>query len=264
MVHLHDLIDSINANNLWEPSLKSRIKNEFPDQIEWVLTEAQDAVCFDVGDVEGLRNLKPIPELFKTPYLVTWMQARLKDGILGILASQTEEKQWNIALFNKRSGVVWQMVNILKVYIDELGDIKRENILSCSRKNADLAFDYSFEAINVFGRFLVALNCKNVERQEHPAPKFLNSKRIEKKKQPLFSYWTLHLSNDQSVKNENRYGTHSSPRLHLRRGHVRQYAPGKYTWVDSCIVGNKEKGIVFKDYSLKHATEGLVHDATHD
>lgn len=264
MVHLHDLMDSIKANNLWEPSLTSKIKNEFPDQVEWVLSQAQDAVCFDIGDVDGLRNLKPIPELFKTPYLVTWAQARLQDGILGVLASQTAEEQWNIAVFNKRSGVVWQMVNILKVYIDERGDIKCEDILSCSKKNSDLAFEYSAAAINIFGRFLVALNCKNVERLEHPAPKFLNSKRIEKKKQPLFSYWTLHLLNDQSIVNKGNGGTHSSPRLHLRRGHIRQYAPGKYTWVDSCVVGNKEKGIVLKDYSLKHATEELIHDATHD
>ncbi len=48
-------------------------------------------------------------------------------------------------------------------------------------------------------------------------------------------------------------GTHASPRLHLRRGHPRQYAPGKYCWVQPCVVGNKAAGMVHKDYAIKHA-----------
>lgn len=43
-------------------------------------------------------------------------------------------------------------------------------------------------------------------------------------------------------------GTHASPRLHLRRGHARQYAEGKYCWVQPHVVGNKKLGMVHKDY----------------
>jgi hypothetical protein len=54
-------------------------------------------------------------------------------------------------------------------------------------------------------------------------------------------------------------GAHASPRLHLRRGHARQFAPGKWTWVRDCAVGNKVAGVISKDYALKriggsHAT----------
>jgi hypothetical protein len=43
-------------------------------------------------------------------------------------------------------------------------------------------------------------------------------------------------------------GTHASPRLHLRRGHIRHCYTGQYVWVRPTTVGNKRLGIIFKDY----------------
>jgi hypothetical protein len=47
-------------------------------------------------------------------------------------------------------------------------------------------------------------------------------------------------------------GTHASPRLHLRRGHIRRLDESRTVWVQSCVVG-AEPGAVLKDYRVTPA-----------
>jgi len=92
------------------------------------------------------------------------------------------------------------------------------------------------------------INCSNVEFIENPAPKMINQKRIKKGKYPLFSFKTLHLNTHSSIKNKSEEGgTHASPRVHMRRGHVRKIE-GREIWVQPCVVGDKLQGITHKDY----------------
>jgi hypothetical protein len=100
-------------------------------------------------------------------------------------------------------------------------------------------------------RFLSALNCININRIEHKPSEKLQKARAKRGKQPLFSYWTLEIDLPKSrAAGEDYGGTHASPRVHLRRGHPRKYAPGKYCWVQPHVVGNKAAGMVHKDYSV--------------
>ena len=46
-----------------------------------------------------------------------------------------------------------------------------------------------------------------------------------------------------------RTGTHESPRQHLRRGHIRRLESGNI-WVNACVVGNSEKGVIKKSYNV--------------
>lgn len=71
---------------------------------------------------------------------------------------------------------------------------------------------------------------------------------------PLFSYWTLHLTHTDGTPRP-MGGTHNSPRVHLRRGHPRQYAPGRWTRVQPCAVGSPSRGMVHKDYDTRLLTE---------
>jgi hypothetical protein len=102
--------------------------------------------------------------------------------------------------------------------------------------------------------FLSALHCCNVKQEEHHPDAKLNKARAKRGKAPLFSYWTLQLDGKTERGNDHG-GTHASPRVHLRRGHPRQYTPGKWTWVQPHAVGNKAAGMVHKDYA---AGPGLV------
>jgi Protein of unknown function (DUF2786) len=45
-------------------------------------------------------------------------------------------------------------------------------------------------------------------------------------------------------------GTHASPRLHWRRGHIRRLPSGECTQVRPCLVGHKSLGQIEKDYVL--------------
>lgn len=107
------------------------------------------------------------------------------------------------------------------------------------------------EIAELAGLFLSVLNCSNIEYIDNPAPENLNRKRIAAGKVPLFSYKTLHVKTDAREVNRNPMGgTHASPRVHLRRGHVRRLSETRNTWVSACVVGNRERGMVHKEYAV--------------
>lgn len=94
------------------------------------------------------------------------------------------------------------------------------------------------------------LRCVNVETRDEPAPTKLNAKRVARGKVPLFSYKTLSLAVPNIRRaSANAGGTHASPRVHLRRGHIRQLSDDRAIWVQPCVVGSKH-GLVQKDYRL--------------
>lgn len=104
-------------------------------------------------------------------------------------------------------------------------------------------------SVSVLGA-LHALSCANVKTEDHAAPKFINSKRVAKGKLPFFSYKTLHLAWEVNDKGEPQGGSHASPRLHFRRAHMRTLADGRRVMVQQCLVGDKSKGIITKEYAV--------------
>lgn len=101
-------------------------------------------------------------------------------------------------------------------------------------------------------QFLAVLNCSNVELTEVGEPKFLNKKRQKNGRVKIYSYKILVLkTRNQRFAIGN--GTHESPRIHLRRGHIKRRKTGNFWW-QPCVVGDLKKGIVMKDYKA----DGLV------
>lgn len=98
---------------------------------------------------------------------------------------------------------------------------------------------------------LCTLSCTNTEISDHPvkASKLKNDLRKKKKKLPFFEFkiLTIDSSNPKNQSNTNSNGTHSGKRLHLRRGHIRKLPKGNI-WVNSCVVGDKSKGSIEKEY----------------
>lgn len=98
---------------------------------------------------------------------------------------------------------------------------------------------------------LSIIACSNVELKDNT--KYNKTIRRGKVKNglPLYTYKTLHIkTNKPASKSESLGGTHASPRVHLRRGHIRKLPNGNTTWVQSCVVGTKDNGIVEKDYKV--------------
>lgn len=95
------------------------------------------------------------------------------------------------------------------------------------------------------------IGCSNVELTDNKPPAALNKKRAKAGKLPLFEYKTLVLKVGKgSARSADGGGTHASPRVHLRRGHVRRIDATRRVWVQSCVVGSKH-GMVAKDYRVE-------------
>jgi hypothetical protein len=79
---------------------------------------------------------------------------------------------------------------------------------------------------------------------------FTNRRKIEQGKLPAYDWTTIWIE-PAKPRSEGNGGTHASPRLHDRRGHLRRLANGKNVWVKSCKVGDASKGAIFHDYAIK-------------
>ena len=96
------------------------------------------------------------------------------------------------------------------------------------------------------------INCANVTTAEISAPAALNKKRQVKGKQPFFSYKVLQLSDERREAGRGGAGgNHASPRMHLRRGHLRRLE-SKVVWVRPAMVNaGSNTGVVLKDYAVQ-------------
>lgn len=79
---------------------------------------------------------------------------------------------------------------------------------------------------------------------------FTNRRKIEQGKIPSYDWTTVYIE-PVKPRSEGKGGTHASPRLHDRRGHLRRLRSGKNVWVKACKVGDASKGTVFHDYAIK-------------
>jgi hypothetical protein len=108
-------------------------------------------------------------------------------------------------------------------------------------------------------QFLSFLACRNVTTEEVIPCEQQQKARAKRGKRPFFSYHVLKLSpvSGRPVPNGAR-GLWTN-RVHLCRGHVREYTAekplfGKLTgryWIEPHVRGNRDRGITRKDYRLE-------------
>ncbi|SEA83930.1 hypothetical protein SAMN05660420_03369 [Desulfuromusa kysingii] len=241
--HLHNLIDAVRQKELM--CADSISDDEFFEMVRVFNNIAPQSICFDMGDIDKFPDIAPVYELVKEPFPDCWFELNFTniDGgqvVLGMLVVVRDQAQ--IIVFRK---IRKQWMLRGAIFADTLSSWQRYEIIPTSDIFAEELREYKI----ALSTFLSALNCNNVERVEHTPETKLQKARQKKEKQPLFSHWTLELSIPRSSQeNQILNGIHARPRVHLRRGHPRQYKPGKWTWVQPCVVGTG-KGIVTKDYA---------------
>jgi len=98
-------------------------------------------------------------------------------------------------------------------------------------------------------KFLRVLNCSNVATEIVEPSKPLNAKRARTGKPLICSYHILVLKKNQkrSLHCPAVGDYKNSPRIHLRRGHIKRRKTGTFWW-DPHVVGDRTRGIVVKDY----------------
>ena len=132
----------------------------------------------------------------------------------------------------------------------ETGVFSIETGAILSRDDREVSDDDFMQVCFTVLEFMAVLQCRNVKDVTVGAPVKLNKKRVLRGKQPFFSYHTLVINDNTSGHiDTSSSGTHASPRVHLRRGHIRVLATHTI-WVNACVVGNKSIGMVHKDYRV--------------
>jgi hypothetical protein len=262
MNHLRELLETSHARRAIKPTF---LDSDAVKIMALFDAEAEHSMCFDIGELDIWEWMSIIRDNARMPFSYCWFEMHFLDDagqqqLCGCLVtkgvSSSSMKWW------RRFNGLWSLRGFAE---------KNDPEMFTHKSGADgivyrlLPHDESikeeWEGLHgIISAFLSALNCTNINRVEHVREEKLQRARVKRGKKPLFSYWTLELQAHQSERRA-AGGTHASPRLHLRRGHARQYAPGKYTWVQPHVVGNKALGIVHKDYDgsrLSTATGGMV------
>jgi hypothetical protein len=249
MNHLHQVLDDFAAGRIYNP-------REFPQrQVESALSifaqQAPKAIVFDCGDAEDLSQFKVIESLCRLPYQVCWFEATIpfrgqdRRALAGALCSGDGDGFVGIQVFRKFEGL-WVLAGVLtgEAWVGP-GEMKYFG----ARDEHTVSVCQAM--VSCIQRFLSALHCRNVIRVEERPDAKLTKARTRRGKHPLFSTWTLHLdlAHEETVRDEGPgHGDRAPPRIHLVRGHPRQYAAGEWCWVRAHARGNRAAGVVHKDY----------------
>ena len=248
MNHLREFLEEYASGNVFSISGLPKSADDFANIA--VTGVAEQSMCF-FAEIDALAGMKPVKELCeRLPFNACWFEFQItqpRSAFVCVLAVQKADAPgatWII--FRKMTGE-WSLLGAART-----GD----GNLACYTA-PEFGSAWVQEIVNAARVYITAMRCSNVAQAENKPSAALQSSRAKKGKPPLFSYWTLTLKNERS-EDSSLGGTHAPPRLHLRRGHPRQYAAGKWTWVQPCVVGNKDLGMVHKDYRLA----GLPHNDT--
>ena len=115
--------------------------------------------------------------------------------------------------------------------------------------------DHSGSVCNLFEPLICMLgrlNAQGIERERIDPPEKLNKARVKKGKHPLVSYTKVKIAPYRPPLGHSgpRDEDYTPKRYHFRRGHIRRFANGQKTWVNSCFVGCPEHGEVKHTYEV--------------
>lgn len=246
--HLRELAEQLASNEITAPE-RVAIDSRVYSALDAAELAAKNAMCFHMGESSELDGFKFIPDLVRLPFSACWFEfdhtCTEGIGVFGVLAREIElNASWFIFCRPVRQKK-WSIMGWASMAT------KTDKHIGWAIRPKGAHHDSIISVLHVVSNFLSAMNCSNVRKSENIPDQKIQRAREKRGKLPLFSFWTLALDFDYNQDDTPRGGTHASPRLHLRRGHARQYAPGKYTWVQPCAVGNKAAGMVHKDYALR-------------
>jgi len=252
--HLHNLLEAFGSrlysfDGVLSPIQKAGTTESTVDEAESL---AKQAICFDIGEEATLEGIQMLPGALRLPFDVCWFESTQEQrnrstqlDLQGVLAKQIDPDTIAAWIFvRNRSTKHWTLALTTKVTATGPDAVLRAWPTSHKEQAAGI--------IRCLWAFLSVLNCVNVRQVEHPPSNALNAARKKKGKPPIYSYRTLVVDLNRTPEASGPTGgTHSSPRVHLRRGHLRQFQAGRWTWVQPHAVGNKSLGVVHKDYAVK-------------
>ncbi len=229
-----------------------------PDELRTIIRSLKDAVIFNLPD-GGYLTIDPklssrncdFESVDRPPFDNIFLQFSAEINKFGILVHYEPEEDVHIGFvfFGMREEKGWYSLP----YVFCVKDKKSSDPVYLNRSFDSEHDDHKYAAtfcMCVYNDFLTALSCRNIEQTIiQKCDKALNARRINKGKLPLYEERILTIKVNAKQGTGTRTGTHQSPRQHLRRGHIRRLESGNI-WVNACVVGNSEKGVIKKSYNV--------------
>lgn len=233
------------------------------------ISKLEESTKFDLGNIDDTCDMATISkgEFWRLPAPTSLFQVTCEHTVEGNITVLLLAQETTIGTNSggRIAGSVWSTyrkkssgwdVTYRQFFLDE----ESGYIQPCRHPSEDPSPLSEDELLpqNIIGIVSCAIevfSCSNVFTIEHAPAKFINTKRKAKGKVPLFSYRTLHIRVDEDARKINRWNktSHESPRLHLRRGHIRRLQGGERIWVRAHLVGDKSKGFTHNDYIVHPA-----------
>lgn len=228
----------------------------------WEMT-ADDSPITGLREMPGFRERYPEGGVFIYPIFYSDDVKTWNPGAGGTFVP----REFRIPEGHKQTRMTGMMLDVMKstgrlhrnstehfaepfVLLDEMFQM----MIAESRGDVDaaltrLSYDASDE-VHMAIQACAVLNCANVETGDFAPGKAANAKRVASGKSPFFTYKVLQLAAGRVATGEKGSGSHSAPRTHLRRGHIRRLE-NKVTWVRPAIVSaGSDRGTVAKDYRI--------------
>ena len=209
-----------------------------------VAPQPETAMWFDVG------RLTPLPETQRYPVDVLMHPPFKRTGIAGIDSKGRKFSLWMTA--GEKSVTTAGCTMEPLQYFEPFAYLETDDGLKYYNNNKEVTRQQIDPVLRMVCAVLAKLSEGGQAYKPTPQKTFINRKRAAKGKPALTFDWHTVEIGPKAIKIEAQGGTHASPRLHDRRGHWRTYPSGKKGWVKACKVGDASKGVVFKDYEVKH------------
>lgn len=216
MNHLRELLDS-DTRNMGRQSLMSA--DDALDFHEKFCATAPQAMCFFMGEVDDVAGITSVQELSsQMPYRSCWFECRVSnDGLPPLLISglvhTLADGSLRLYMYH-RNRHKWSMRAVAEM--SDIWDTKFRALPNDNNTGMAVAL-----FIEIVRSFLTAMNCSNIERAKNEPPSKLQKARAKRGDLPLFTYWTLQLKGKAEA-GPTQGGTHTNPRLHLCRGHIKR------------------------------------------
>lgn len=206
--------------------------------------------CGPIDDIPIGRGSEFFPARAPFPSCLLQFEHKLKAGGAPLYSLVLWEENPDggavLTLVSRRPNKTWASCLPREIGPYENGRRKINCYFPTDQEHQDAVEIAMGNALNLF----YILGCSNVTTIDHEPPAALNKKRVARGKLPIHSHKTLVLVIDQpKTQGPCLGGTHASPRVHLRRGHIRRLDEQRRVWVQPCVVGSAH-GIVTKDYRI--------------
>ena len=135
------------------------------------------------------------------------------------------------------------MVYVLDRGVIRYGPLEEANVVSERDANVILAVVANWYRV-------LAQGC--LAYKPRASQTFTSRRKMAQGKAPSYDWTTVYIEPSRP-RQEAAGGTHASPRLHDRRGHLRRLRSGRNVWVKSCKVGDVNQGTIWHDYAIREA-----------